>query len=52
MCGYGHRDRVYRWRAQVRDLNHLLARGLDPEEDEAAVLSDARSVEKTGLWQN
>ena len=50
MCNFGRRDRVYRWRGQVRELNRLLARGYDPEGDGMAVLSDARSVEKTGLW--
>jgi hypothetical protein len=52
MCGFGMRDRVYRWRTQVREYNRLLDRGHDPEGDALAVLSDARSVEKTGLWQN
>jgi len=51
MCGFGMRDRIYRWRAQERELRRLLARGCDPEGDRAAVLTDARSEAKTGLWR-
>ena len=52
MCGFGMRDRVYRWRAQVRELNRVLARGYDPDDDAVARHASARSVSKcTGLWQ-
>lgn len=52
MCSYGRRNRVYRWRTQVRELNRLLARGHNPEGDCIAVEADARSVSNTGLWQS
>lgn len=51
MCDFGRRDRIYRWRGQVRELNRLLALGYDPEGDGVGVAADARSVSKTGLWK-
>jgi len=39
MCDAGNRDRIYRWRIQVRELNHLLDRGWDPDDDQVALLA-------------
>jgi len=51
MCDFGRRERVYHWRAQVRELNHKLARGYNPDDDILATLSDPRSKSNTGLWR-
>ena len=52
MCSFGRRNRIYRWRAQVREINQVLARGYDPDDDPVAVLASAESVSNTGLWQS
>ena len=55
MCHMGiehGRDRVYRWRSQVRELNRALRQGHHPEDDVVAVLSAPRSVYATGMRQD
>jgi hypothetical protein len=40
MCDMGRRREIYRSRARIRELNHLvILRGVDPDEDEAALLT-------------
>jgi len=51
MCDAGRRDRIYLWRAQVRELNRKLSRGYDPEDDPVVILSSPKSVSNTGLWR-
>lgn len=48
MCNIGGRDRIYRLRAQARELNRLVLRGEDVLGDEVAVLSSARP--QNDLW--
>ena len=45
MCSWGERGRIYRWRNQARELNHLARRrGVDWESDEVAILCNPKSV--------
>lgn len=39
MCDIGARDRIYRLRAQARELNRLVCRGADLDGDQVALLA-------------
>jgi hypothetical protein len=45
ICGWPGRVRVLRWRAQSRELNRAVLRGLDPEGDAVGVLARASAKE-------
>jgi len=48
MCNWGARNRIYRLRASVRELNRLVRRGADLLGDEVSILSHARP--RNNLW--
>jgi len=49
MCDFGARSRIYRLRAQARELGYMvIRRGADPEGDDVARLSYGRHI--NDLW--